>query len=108
MAKIIQIIDVGSDGTHVRLNDGSFVTLDHNAGWSPSIGDEVPHVEKSGTPTKSPRHATAESRPPQRRKLKDSTPRMMKDYEDRCQLLASGSLRYWNIGGRSARTNLAD
>ena len=83
MAKIIQIIDVGSDGTHVRLNDGSFVTLDHNAGWSPSIGDEVPHVEKSGTPTNSPRPATTESRPPERRKVKGSTPRMKHRGEER-------------------------
>ena len=44
MAKIIQIIDVDPEGIRVRLDDGSFTTLNHNAGWSPSVGDEIPSV----------------------------------------------------------------
>jgi hypothetical protein len=44
VAKIIQIIDVDPEGIRVRLDDGSYTTLDHNEGWSPSIGDDIPCV----------------------------------------------------------------
>jgi hypothetical protein len=44
VAKIIQIIDVDPEGFRVRLDDGSCATLDHNAGWSPTVGDEIPKV----------------------------------------------------------------
>jgi hypothetical protein len=40
VAKIIQILDSYPEGLRVRLDDGSYNTLDHNA--CPSIGDEVP------------------------------------------------------------------
>ena len=40
MAKIIQIIDVNSEGHRVRLDDGSLHTIAHG-GQSPQVGDEL-------------------------------------------------------------------
>ena len=40
MAKIIQIIDVNSEGHQVRLDDGFLHTIAHG-GQSPQVGDEL-------------------------------------------------------------------
>ncbi len=40
MAKIIQILDVNSDGHRVRLSDGRAVTIPHGHGDSITVGDE--------------------------------------------------------------------
>lgn len=49
MAKIIQIIDVDSDGHRVRLDDGRVVHMLHG-GQHPEIGQEFTEAEKLPAP----------------------------------------------------------
>ncbi len=42
MAKIIQILDVNSEGHQVRLDDGRVVSIPHGSGDALNVGDEIP------------------------------------------------------------------
>ncbi len=42
MAKILQVLNVDSDGHRVRLDDGRVVDIPHGSGDALSVGDELP------------------------------------------------------------------
>lgn len=53
MAKVLQVIDVDSDGHKVRLDDGRVIFMPHG-GSHPQIGQEVPRDAHLGAVAEAP------------------------------------------------------